>query len=272
MTNHMWDGFWFLANKQGVGRRCRPTCARSSRPSSTPSAVDERDDIAKLNETVGDDAEGQGPAVRRHRCRRLPRRAEEGRLLQGVEGQVRRPRRGACWRRPSAACRNAVAGARHSSGAHARQERHWSGALPAVNMIARIETGCAPPWKAPRRRWCWPRSSCCWPAWSAASSSTIRSSGRRARLDPVPVARHAGRRDRAAAQRAHAADRRGQPLLGRAARRMSRCWRSWCRRCSCSCCCRSSIEYAADECYIETPGARPVQHRARRRDPGRRAC
>jgi hypothetical protein len=49
LTNHMWDGFWFLAN-QAPGTSCRPTCAivakhinaaghegaRPTSPSSTP--------------------------------------------------------------------------------------------------------------------------------------------------------------------------------------------------------------------------------------------
>ena len=89
ITNHMWDGFWFLANKKSF--EAMPANLREIVEAEfNASALAEREDLAKMNNTVADDAEGQGPAVRRHRCGRLPRRAEEGRLLRGVEGQVRR--------------------------------------------------------------------------------------------------------------------------------------------------------------------------------------
>ena len=140
-------------------------------------------------------------------------------------------------------------------------------------MIARIENGAARRrGRLPRRRWCSSRSSCCWPAWSAASSSTIRSCG----ATSSPRSCSCG----------------------------SPCWARWWRCSACSICgsppwsARLSaarrdhaevlavmvpalflllllpiaIDYAADECVHRDARARPVEHRARRRDPGRRGA
>ena len=51
MTNHMWDGFWFLANGKTLERRCRPTCSDVDRqePQRRPRST-QREDIAKQND------------------------------------------------------------------------------------------------------------------------------------------------------------------------------------------------------------------------------
>ena len=159
---------------------------------------------------------------------------------------------------------------------HEQRSRHWSGALPAHEMtimIARIENGLRIAVEVPHG--------------GAGARRDRRAAGRRgqplrlppsvrvdrrARLDPVPVARHAGRGHRAAAHAAHAADRRGRPLLGRARASMPRCWRSSVPALFLRCCCRSRSTTPPTNIYIETPALGLSQHRARRRDPGRRGA
>ena len=40
MTNHMWDGFWLLANRQALGAAAGRTCARSSRSDVNAAALE----------------------------------------------------------------------------------------------------------------------------------------------------------------------------------------------------------------------------------------
>lgn len=59
MTNHMWDGFWFLANKpawQGLPDHIRTVIEKNF----NQSALDERKDIAKLNSNLRGKLEQQG--------------------------------------------------------------------------------------------------------------------------------------------------------------------------------------------------------------------
>jgi tripartite ATP-independent transporter DctP family solute receptor len=59
LTNHMWDGFWTLANAQawnGLPKNIREIVAKHI----NEAAVSERADIAKLNDTVQADLTGKG--------------------------------------------------------------------------------------------------------------------------------------------------------------------------------------------------------------------
>jgi tripartite ATP-independent transporter DctP family solute receptor len=59
MTDHMWDGFWMLANKRsfnGLPADIRQTITQEL----NRSALDERADLAKLNQSVSDSLKGQG--------------------------------------------------------------------------------------------------------------------------------------------------------------------------------------------------------------------
>jgi tripartite ATP-independent transporter DctP family solute receptor len=59
LTNHMWDGFWFLANRrawEAVPADMREIVARNV----NAAAVKERADVAKLNTTVQEDLTGKG--------------------------------------------------------------------------------------------------------------------------------------------------------------------------------------------------------------------
>jgi tripartite ATP-independent transporter DctP family solute receptor len=59
LTNHMWDGFWFLANKEAWNRLpadMRAIVARNI----NAAALKERDDVAKLNANLQQDLAGKG--------------------------------------------------------------------------------------------------------------------------------------------------------------------------------------------------------------------
>jgi len=61
LTNHMWDGFWFLANKAAWERlpeSMRAIVARNA----NAAAIKERDDVAKLNANLQQDLAGKGLA------------------------------------------------------------------------------------------------------------------------------------------------------------------------------------------------------------------
>src|SRR5580700_4263549 len=61
LTNHMWDGFWFLANKDAWNRlpeNMRAIVARNI----NAAALKERDDVAKLNANLQQDLAGKGLA------------------------------------------------------------------------------------------------------------------------------------------------------------------------------------------------------------------
>ena len=106
LTNHMWDGFWFLANRR-AWEGCRRTCRTIVAKNVNAAGVKEREDVAKLNAGAAAGTGRQGPDVQPARRGAVPRQAAHGRLLRGMEGQVRRPRPGRCSRSPSASWRNA---------------------------------------------------------------------------------------------------------------------------------------------------------------------
>jgi TRAP-type transport system periplasmic protein len=59
ITNHMWDGFWFLANKKAF--EAMPANLREIVEAEfNASAIDERNDLAKMNDTVAATLKGKG--------------------------------------------------------------------------------------------------------------------------------------------------------------------------------------------------------------------
>jgi len=59
ITNHMWDGFWFLANKKAFD--ALPANLREIVEAEfNASALTERDDLAKMSNTVADTLKGKG--------------------------------------------------------------------------------------------------------------------------------------------------------------------------------------------------------------------
>jgi TRAP-type transport system periplasmic protein len=59
ITNHMWDGFWFLANKRSW--EAMPADLREIVEAEfNASAIAEREDLAKMNNTVADTLKGKG--------------------------------------------------------------------------------------------------------------------------------------------------------------------------------------------------------------------
>ncbi len=59
ITNHMWDGFWFLANKKAW--EAMPADLREIVEAEfNRSAIDERNDLAKMNDTVAATLKGKG--------------------------------------------------------------------------------------------------------------------------------------------------------------------------------------------------------------------
>ena len=61
LTNHMWDGFWFLANK-GAWERLPEDMRRIVAKNIDAAGVKERDDVAKLNANLQQDLAGKGLA------------------------------------------------------------------------------------------------------------------------------------------------------------------------------------------------------------------
>jgi tripartite ATP-independent transporter DctP family solute receptor len=62
MTNHMWDGFWFLANRRAWERLPADLQAIVAKHLNA-AAVSERDDVAKLNATLKQDLASKGMAI-----------------------------------------------------------------------------------------------------------------------------------------------------------------------------------------------------------------
>jgi tripartite ATP-independent transporter DctP family solute receptor len=59
LTNHMWDGFWFLANKD-AWNRLPETMRAIVAKNVNAAALKERDDVAKLNANLQQDLAGKG--------------------------------------------------------------------------------------------------------------------------------------------------------------------------------------------------------------------
>ena len=90
-TNHMWDGFWFLANARSFEKL----------PADVQAVIEKHINAGAVRAAGGhlppelfsrEGPDDQGPDLQRRRHGRVPGQAEIGRVLQGVAGQVRRRR------------------------------------------------------------------------------------------------------------------------------------------------------------------------------------
>ena len=94
ITNHMWDGFWFLANRRAWDRL--PTDVREvAARNLDAAALEQRGMLAEQAKTVRGKLEGFGMVFNAPELGTFPRRAEQERLLRRMEVQVRRRRLGA---------------------------------------------------------------------------------------------------------------------------------------------------------------------------------
>ena len=103
LTNHMWDGFWFLANQrawEALPDDVRDIVAKNI----NTAGLKERDDVAELNADAPAGPRRQGPCVQSSPIRRRSATASRRRLLYRMEGQIRRRGLGAFWRNPRANC------------------------------------------------------------------------------------------------------------------------------------------------------------------------
>ncbi len=94
LTNHMWDGFWFLANKRAwekVPEDIRAIVAKNINAAAVNERVGRRQAECRFAAGTG----RQGPDLQPARCRAIPRKTALGRVLCRMEGKIRRPGLGA---------------------------------------------------------------------------------------------------------------------------------------------------------------------------------
>ena len=165
------SGSWPTA---APGRSCRRMCATIVAKHINEAGVKQREDVAKLNAGLQQELAGKGLAFNQPERGAVPRQAARGRLLRGVEGQVRRRGLGAAGE------------VRRQAGVSGRRGLHGARPITAASCVA-VAARCSPARRRslaasieawPRRGWsrsrprCWssPRSSSCSPAWSRATS------------------------------------------------------------------------------------------------------
>ena len=88
LTNHMWDGFWFLANRRAWEKLPADLQAIVAKHINA-AAVKERADVAELNAGLQKELATQGDGFQPAQQRSLPRSTAQSRFLQRMEGQVR---------------------------------------------------------------------------------------------------------------------------------------------------------------------------------------
>ena len=211
LTNHMWDGFWFLANRrawQAVPERCAGDRRQAHQRRRRQGARRRRQ--AQCRPAAG--AGGQGPGVQPARPwrRSATSCAPPASMPSGRANMASRP--GRCSKRPSASCRNA-SGGRHGSRRNHRSRGVGEVAdspLAAAPCSASLEhvlgiAGRNPGGAAGRRR---DRDPVCRRGGALRAACAADLVGR-TRLDPVPVAGDAGRGGGVPPLRAHAHDGAG---------------------------------------------------------------
>ena len=136
--------------RQGLEARCRRTCRRSSRSTSTRPRVKQREDIAKLNADAREGAAEKGLAFNTRRHRRLPREAaaRPGSTRSGRASSATKP--GRCWRStPASSVKPASVGQRDATptrrGTPRRRLRRRSaaGCHDRGRAAAAAASGCA---------------------------------------------------------------------------------------------------------------------------------
>ena len=174
LTNHMWDGFWFLANRRAwekLPEDVRDHRRQEHQRRRRQGARGHRQ--AECRPAAGTGR--QGPDLQPARRDAVPRQAPLRRLLRGMEGQIRRRGLGAAGK----VRRQAVVSSVDEEDAswlrcrrlsrHADDRRGGSG--PSPPLAAGVDRTLRwARWSRSRRR-CWssPRSWSCLPAWSRAT-------------------------------------------------------------------------------------------------------
>ena len=90
VTNHMWDGFWFLANTPRL-RGAAARCARDRAEGVQWRSPDRAGGRGEAERDPAGLAAGPRTGVHPDRPERIPRRPAQGGFLQRMAGQVRRP-------------------------------------------------------------------------------------------------------------------------------------------------------------------------------------
>ena len=65
LTDHIWDGFWFLANRRAWEKLPEDLQDHRRQEHQRPGRVEQREDIAKLNDLAAQGPDGQGPGLQR---------------------------------------------------------------------------------------------------------------------------------------------------------------------------------------------------------------
>ena len=119
-----------------LGRRCRPTCRRSSRDAINEAGMKQRDDIKTLNETGAGRSAGEGAGLQQDRSRTAsaPSCARPASTRSGRSASAPRP--GVCSKAPSASSpERSRAAKQHRRIRHGRPRRsHAAGSLPATGL------------------------------------------------------------------------------------------------------------------------------------------
>ena len=88
LTNHMWDGFWTLANGRLGGAAQGPAGDHRAQPQRSRHAGARGRGRAQC--IAAGRAQPEGHGLQQDRRGEIPRRPAQGRLLRGVEGEIRR--------------------------------------------------------------------------------------------------------------------------------------------------------------------------------------
>ncbi len=89
ITNHVWDGHWISCNA-AAWDRLPPDMQEIVARNFNEVALRQRDDIAKLDQSLQSALQAEGAGVQRRRDRKLPRPPAQRRLLQGMAREARR--------------------------------------------------------------------------------------------------------------------------------------------------------------------------------------
>ena len=89
MTNHIWDGYWFIANGRAWAS-LPPDLQKIVSDAINDAGLKQREDIQALNATVQKDLLSKGLAFSNPRAGQLPGQAARVRFLQRVERALRR--------------------------------------------------------------------------------------------------------------------------------------------------------------------------------------
>ncbi len=212
LTNHMWDGFWFLMNRRASAALLDDIKTIVAKHVNA-AAVKEREDTEKLNATVKQELAGKGLVFNQPRRsgRSATSSAPPASTPSGRASTATRP--GSCSRSPSANCPDRQAGGSASGrfcygscrddagrgrrgGVTAPRRRSVLGAIDAALGLAGRNPGGDPC----RRRGRHPVRGRGGALRAAHAADLVRRAG----VDPVPVACDVGISGRAPPRRAHA--------------------------------------------------------------------